>query len=124
MGVLRTLRGWSGVLLAGFLALAILIPTLDTYICIADVQQASVTSVTKQMAQTGLQKNVPDQSQKTHDDADSSCPHGHCHHWVGVAKLGERLALNITLTNGELPGGLYSSPPSAAQIQLLRPPRA
>lgn len=124
MSVLGTLRGLSGLVLAGLLALAILVPTVDTFVCIADVQLSSDASVSNEMAQTGLQESVPDQRQKMHDDTDSSCPHGHCHHWIGVAKPGERLALDISLAQGELPSGLYSSPPSAPQIQLLRPPRA
>jgi hypothetical protein len=120
MAMFRKLRGWSGVLFAGLLAFAILIPTLDTFMCIADVQHPQ--SVTAQLDQPAM--DLPAQPKQTHDDGDASCIHGHCHHWVGVAKFGERLALEAKLTYGELPRGLYNSPPSAPQLELLRPPRA
>jgi len=116
MAKFRTLRGWSAILLAGFLTFAILIPTIDTFVCIADIGQtvADTASLTQASKDTPIQ----------HDDGDASCIHGHCHHWVGVAKIGERLAFEVTLTDGEAPRGLYDSPPSAPQIELLRPPRA
>jgi len=116
-----TLRGWNAVLLAGFLTIAILVPTIDTFVCIADIGHAASVSETKALVQAGDMKGAPGQP---HDDGDASCIHGHCHHWVGVAKFGERFALEVTLTHGELPHGLYNSPPSAPQIELLRPPRA
>ena len=109
------MRGWSAVLLAGLLTFAILIPTIDTFVCIADIGQSETIS----SAQAG--NDAPAQP---HDDGDASCIHGHCHHWVGVAKIGERLAFDVTLTDGGIPPGLYGPPPSAPQIELLRPPRA
>jgi len=111
MAKLGTLRGWCAVFLAGFLTFAILIPTIDSFVCIDDVGQAETISLAS--------KDAP-----PHDDGDASCIHGHCHHWVGVAKIGERLAFDVSLTDGEPPRGLYNAPPSAPQIELLRPPRA
>ena len=111
MAKLGTVRGWVAVCLAAFLTFAVLIPTIDTFICIADIGQSESVSLAS--------NEVP-----PHDDGDASCIHGHCHHWVGVAKIGERLAFDVSLTDGEPPRGLYNAPPSAPQIELLRPPRA
>jgi hypothetical protein len=121
MGMFGTLRGWTAALLVGFLTLAILVPTIDTFICIADIGQATSGSETKALVNVGDVKDAPGQP---HDDGDASCIHGHCHHWVGFVKFGERLALEVTLTSGAIPQGLYNPPPSAPQIELLRPPRA
>jgi hypothetical protein len=113
MAKLGTVRGWVAVCLAAFLTFAILIPTIDTFVCIDDIGQTE--SVT-------LAGN--DAPAQPHDDGDASCIHGHCHHWVGVPKIGERLAFDLKLTDGKIPPGLYAPPPSAPQIELLRPPRA
>jgi len=117
MAKLGTVRGWVAVCMAGFLTFAILIPTIDTFVCIDDIGQtvSDTTSLAK------ASKDAPAQPQ---DDGDASCIHGHCHHWVGVAKIGERLAFDVTLTDGGIPPGLYGPPPSAPQVELLRPPRA
>ena len=114
-----TLGGWGGTFFAGLLTFALLIPTLDTYMCIADVQQPQ--SATAQLDQSA--KSVPAQPKQQHDEGDASCIHGHCHHWVGIAKIGERLAFDVTLTDGKVPSGLFGPLPSAPQNQLLRPPQ-
>ena len=111
MARFRILRGWSAVLLAGLLTFAVLIPTIDSFVCIDDIGQSEIS-----LAQAD--------NEARHDDGDASCIHGHCHHWVGVAKIGERLAFDVSMTDGGIPSGLYGPPPSAPQIELLRPPRA
>ena len=111
------MRECSAVLLAGILTFAILIPTIDTFVCIADIGQTETIS----LAQAG---NQAGNGAPPHEDGDASCIHGHCHHWVGVAKIGERLAFDVSMTDGGIPSGLYGPPPSAPQIELLRPPRA
>jgi hypothetical protein len=115
MGKVRLLRAWSGVLLAGFLACALLIPTIDTFVCIADADQSVAVSAAQ--SDSGP-------SQPAHDDGDSSCIHGHCHHWVGVARLTDRVAHDSVTTDAGLVRTAYSPPASAPQVQLLRPPRA
>jgi hypothetical protein len=115
MARFRILRGWSAVLLTGLLTVAVLIPTIDSFVCIDDIGQSETIS----LAQAG--NDAPGQP---HEDGDASCIHGHCHHWVGVAKIGERLAFDVSLTDGEMTRGLYGPPSSAPQIELLRPPRA
>lgn len=117
MAMFGTLRGWSAVLRAMFLAFAIMIPTIDTCICSLDEDQAAFNT----KVSVGDTNKVPSQPRHA---GDVSCNHGHCHHWVGVAKVSERPAFELTLTNGELPQGLYRSPPSAPQNELLRPPQA
>lgn len=114
MARLGTMRGWVAVCLAAFLTFAILIPTIDTFVCIDDIGRSETVSLAKAGADAPVQK---------HDDGDASCIHGHCHHWVGVPKIGERLAFEAKLTDGRIPPGLYAPPLSAPQIELLRPPR-
>ena len=121
MAMFGTLRGWSAALLVGFLTCAILVRTIDTFVCIADIGQATSASEAKALAHAGDVKDAPSQP---HDDGDASCIHGHCHHWVGFVKFSERLALGVNLKSGVIPQGLYNPPPSAPQIELLRPPRA
>ena len=111
MARLGTVRGWVAVCLAAFLTFAVLIPTIDTFVCIDDIGQTETLSLAGNEA-------------PPHDDGDASCIHGHCHHWVGVAKTGERAAFDLSLTEGGIAPGLYAPPPSAPQIELLRPPRA
>ena len=111
MAKLGTVRGWVAVCLAAFLTFAVLIPTIDTFVCIDDIGQTETLS-------------LADNDAPPHDDGDASCIHGHCHHWVGVAKSGERAAFDVSLTEGGIAPGLYAPPPSAPQIELLRPPRA
>ena len=117
MARLGTLRGWSAVLRAMFLAFAIMIPTIDTCICSADEDQAAFSV----KVSVGDTSNAPAQPRHA---GDASCNHGHCHHWVGVPRIGERLAFEAKLTDGRIPPGLYAPPPSAPQIELLRPPQA
>lgn len=111
------MRGWNAVFLAALLTFAVLIPTIDSFVCIADFGQSETVSLAQAGHQAG--NDAP-----RHDDGDASCIHGHCHHWVGVAKTGERAAFDVSLTDGGIAPGLYGPPPSAPQIELLRPPRA
>jgi hypothetical protein len=113
MAKLGTVRGWAAVCLAAFLTFAILIPTIDTFVCIDDIGQSET------LAFAGNDAPAPPPG-----DGDASCIHGHCHHWVGVPKIGERLTFDVKPADGRIPPGLYGPPPSAPQIELLRPPRA
>jgi hypothetical protein len=119
MEKVRFLRRWSGTLLALLLTFAVLTPTVDTFICIADVGEKVVA--TQDQPHSGEAKQLPAQP---HDDGDSSCIHGHCHHWVGYARLGERLALAISAHRASPITGTYNRPDSAPSLELLRPPQA
>lgn len=116
MTKLGTLRGWSAVLRAVLLAFAIMIPTIDTCICSAEEDQSTFST----KVSVGDANNLP----SPRHAGDASCNHGHCHHLVGVAKIGDRLAFLSTLIEGGSAPGLSRSPPSAPQIELLRPPQA
>ena len=118
MAKFKTLRGWSTVLRAVFLAFAIMIPTIDTCICSLDEDQAAAFNVKVSVDHTDKAPSQPRHA------GDMSCNHGHCHHWVGVAKIGERLAFEVRLTDSEIPSGLFGPPPSAPKNELLRPPQA
>jgi len=118
MILLGFLRKWNGALLAALLALAVLAPTIDSFICISDVGNTA-TAVQEQVA--GMDKDILDQS---HDDGDASCSHGHCHHWVGFTKVGERMAFNANAKHLTPTPALSTAPPSAPQNALLRPPQA
>jgi len=112
VGVFRNL---SGALLAILLALAVLTPAVDTFVCIGDEAVATA------QANIVASKNLPAQQ---HDDGDSSCIHGHCHHWVGYPRMSVRLAV-ATATGRTAPiAGRYDQPSSAPPIELLRPPQA
>jgi len=121
MGRTGFLRKWSGTLLAGLMALALLVPTIDSFICIADIGQPTQVA-SAQNVQTA--KQFPAQPQQDQDDVDPLCPHGHCHHWVGVTRLAERVDLKPSAKILEPVRGDYDSPPSAPRTELLRPPRA
>jgi hypothetical protein len=114
-----TRHGWGGMLLAALLVFGLMTPTIDTFICIAD-DAATVQDHTLKLAG----KQLPEKPVLPHDDGDALCVHGHCHHYVGVAKGPERLAFAVAMTFREPFYGRYGPPPTAPQIELLRPPRA
>jgi hypothetical protein len=117
MALRAKLREWSGMLLACFLVVAVLTPTIDIFACVSD---PGATVVSEQGTSSHLDAGKP-----THDESDSACMHGHCHHWAGFTKLAERASLEgAGLTSLDAPTGSYRPHPSAPQIQLLRPPRA
>ena len=120
MGLLALLRKCSGTLVAVLMTFALLTPTIDSFICIADVESKAAVTDT---AQTSAMKQVPVQPRHT-DDGDASCIHGHCHHWVGYSRFAERLDFEPSGRHLETVLGLYDSPPSAPKTELLRPPRA
>lgn len=115
------LHRWTGWLIAAILVVSLLTPTIDAFGCIADsVPEASRIGITL----VAVEEGAPAEKSPVHADGDALCVHGHCHHWVGVAKLSERLLFNAALTLNEPSFGLYGMPPSALKTDLLRPPRA
>ncbi len=119
MALRAKLREWSGMLLACFLVVAVLTPTIDTFACLSDL---AATVVSEPGTSSEL---ILDAGEPTHDERDSACIHGHCHHWAGFTKLAERASLEgAGLTSLDAPMGSFRPRPSAPQIQLLRPPRA
>jgi hypothetical protein len=113
------LRRWSGTLFAALLVLAVLTPTVDTFVCIDDF--GGTVAVAQNQDHPGPSKNFPVQQ---HDDGDSSCIHGHCHHWVGYQRLGGRLAFASAAGRAAPIMGGYDRPASAPPIEILRPPQA
>ena len=120
MALRAKLREWSGMLLACFLVVAVLTPTIDIFACVSDLAAGVVVSEPGTSSHLALDAGEP-----THDESDSACIHGHCHHWAGFTKLAERASLEgAGLTSLDAPMGAYRPRPSAPPIQLLRPPRA
>ena len=100
------------MLLAAVLAFSVLLPTLDTFICL---DEPAVTA-----SASGTVRSPP-----THEDGgDALCVHGHCHHWVGVARVAERLNFTLAESTAGAFYALYGPPPAAPPHELLRPPRA
>lgn len=118
MAKFAKLRGGSGMLLACFLVVAVLTPTIDTFACVSDL----ATSI----SQAGTSSPPsPGSGEPAHDDEDTACIHGHCHHWPGFTKLADRTSFEgAGLASLDAPMGLYRTRPSAPPVQLLRPPRA
>jgi hypothetical protein len=114
---------WMRPALAGLLLLGLLVPTLDAFNCIADLApEAGIAGLTHQAtAQISQDDPAPPAGQP---DADPLCPHGHCHHLLGVTRLAERTDFAPSTRIVEPTGGNYDSPPSAPRTELLRPPRA
>lgn len=118
MAIRAKLPTWSWMLLACFLVVAVLTPTIDTFACVADL----ATSVSQAGTSGGP---APAGGEPAHDDEDSACIHGHCHHWPGFTKLADRTSLEgAGLTSLDAPMGVFRPRPSPPPIQLLRPPRA
>lgn len=117
MALRAKLPVWSWMLLAGFLVVAVLTPTIDAVACGYDLS----TSV----SQAGTSSPPSPDGEPVHDDEDSACIHGHCHHWPGFTKLADRTSLDgAGITSLDAPMGLYRPRPSVPPVQLLRPPRA
>jgi len=113
------LRKWSGTLFASLLMLAVLVPVIDTFVCVDDTSgKPAVTSI---QGKAVASKELPVQQ---HDDGDSSCIHGHCHHWVGVPRVSERVAFVTSAKRATPILAAYEQRSSAPPFELLRPPRA
>ena len=113
------MRCLSRLVLVCTIALAILVPLIDTYMCVDEV--VAPTTMIASTAGTNDQNQAP---QPNHNDGDQFCIHGHCHHWVAFTKLSERLTVLANLTDADLVLGVYDTPDSAPPVELLRPPRA
>jgi hypothetical protein len=127
--LVKSLRGWSGPLLAALLTLAVLTPTLDMFVCADDQQSTAITVIASAMpsvevhAASDLHKKSSMPAER-HDADDSGCIHGHCHHGIGAAKLAEtELAAEAAPGDGILPR-LSAAPHLNLGLDLLRPPRA
>ena len=107
------------MLLATLLTLAVLVPAIDTFVCLGDVDgKPAVTTIA---AGSIASKEVPVQQ---HDDGDSSCIHGHCHHWVGYDRFAERVSAPSDGSRADPITGAVEHRISAPQLELLRPPQA
>lgn len=108
-------RIWARAVFACVLAIALLVPTIDTCVCATDLGAPQVAS---------SQANKPAAS--SHDDEaakGSPCHYCHCSQPVGVTRL-ERVALGTAVSDANegwaSPDALHPAPSST----LLRPPRA
>lgn len=114
---------WMRPVLAGLVLLGLLMPTLDAFTCIDDFGPKAAVGGLAQQDKAVAAKDSPAQPLGWQEDADPLCPHGHCHHWVGVT-LAERTDFGLSTQILEPLRGDYDSPPSAPRMGLLRPPRA
>lgn len=120
MALFGNLRRWSGALLAGFLTLALMTPTLDIFLCGGE----SALAATDQAFKTASADDASSQQQQQNHDADSDCGHGHCHHGVWAGQMTNRPGFAANLSYVDFSQRLYSRPPSPPPVTLLRPPRA
>ena len=119
MALFGNLRGWSGALLACFLTLALMTPTLDIFLCGGENELA----VAGEMLKVASADNASSQQQQNQDE-DTDCGHGHCHHGVWAGQLTNRPGFAVNLSYVDFSQRLYSRPPSPPPVTLLRPPRA
>ena len=122
--IVARLRQWARPVLAGLLLLGLLIPTLDAFKCIDDLTPKGAIGNFVQVTKALTTQEHPDQPVTDQDDVDPLCPHGHCHHWLGLARLSDRLDFRLSAKIMEPVRGAYERPPSAPRTELLRPPRA
>jgi hypothetical protein len=120
MTLFGNLRGWSGALLAGFLTLALMTPTLDIFLCGGE----SALAATDQAFKTASADDASGQQQQQNHDTDSDCDHGHCHHGIWMGQMVNPSAFAVSLSSMDFSQALYSRPPSPPPMTLLRPPRA
>ncbi len=122
MALLKTLRKLGAPLLAALLTLAVLTPTIDVYACAND-KAPSVTTATVSLSKVASQQQKSNAPIERHDDGDSGCIHGHCHHGIGMAKLSETQLASVALPLSKVAPWAIDAPPSAPSNGLLRPPR-
>jgi hypothetical protein len=122
MSLLKTLRKLGGPLFAALLALAVVMPTIDVYACAND-KAPTATTVSAAVSKVASQQQKSGAPIERHDDGDSGCIHGHCHHGIGMAKLSEVELASVTLPMGKVAPRTVETPPSGPAIDLLRPPR-
>jgi hypothetical protein len=103
------------------LALALFAPSLDMLVCAGDQE------IAPPMTAASAGHPAHEISHKLHDDhndGDTVCVHGHCHHGFGAASLTVRPLLEVAVTRLELPARVYDAPPASLPNPLYRPPRA
>lgn len=121
MSFWKALQKLGRPLMVVLLALAVLTPTVDVYACANDKAPSAVTASSVQAkAMDHKNTNIPIER---HDDGDSGCIHGHCHHGIGVAKLNEVQNVAQTMALDTVMPWSFDTPSSAPPLDLLRPPR-
>ena len=120
MALFGNLRGWSGALLACFLTLALMTPTMDIFLCGGE----SALAATDQAFKTASADDASGQQQQQNHDTDSDCDHGHCHHGIWMGQMVHPPTFAVSLSSMDFSQAIYSRPPSAPPVTLLRPPRA
>ena len=118
MTLFGNLRGWCGALLAAFLTLALMTPTMDIFLCGGENELVSAGEVLK-----AASADHASGQQQNHDE-DTDCDHGHCHHGVWAGQLANRPDFAVALSYIDFSQRIYSRPPSPPPVTLLRPPRA
>ena len=111
----RTVRTLEGTLLACLLVLSVLMPSVDAYICIADAK--TDTAFLADHAQH------PNPEPADPDAGDAMCVNGHCHYWVGIARMAEPYSYAAAVFSVEPARTAYNTSPSAPPNELLRPPQ-
>ena len=109
------LRGKFNGLLAVLLVVALVLPTIDTCICAADLGLADP-------AQTSAAQSAV----VSHDSEGVKgglCQNCHCFHLAGLVRM-ERVMLGATISSNLTAWAVPEAPDTVPGFTLLRPPRA
>jgi len=114
MGLSSVRQGWMAALLASFLALFVLVSTVEAATCGPEARTHASETIA----------DAPSDSNETgRSDQHAICSHGHCHHSGVVANTGPELGL-ASLTGRELRRMPPTNPlVSSAPAGLDRPPQ-
>ena len=108
-------RGKLSGLLAVLLVITLILPTIDTCICAADLGMADPVEI------SAVQSAVP-----SHDSGNIKgglCQNCHCFHLAGLVRM-DRVMLGTTISSNLAAWAVLEAPYTAPGFMLLRPPRA
>lgn len=99
MGILSARHGWIATLLASFLALFVLVSTVEAAVCAPEEAASHTSQMIVDAPSDTDDTGVPDQH--------TICSHGHCHHGA-AAMIPTPAAFTLTATHQD-PGPLRSA---------------
>jgi hypothetical protein len=114
----RTGSKWRAFFLACLVTIGLFVATLDIFACGDESPFVSPGQSTMVVA-GGEQSPV-----QNHDDGDSGCLHGHCHHVFAHVQLANGAGPALAAIPRERVIAFDTLPPAGHPSQLLRPPRA
>jgi hypothetical protein len=103
-----------------FLALALFAPSFDMLVCAGDQEIAPPMT----MAQNGETHEIAHKLHDDHNDGDTVCAHGHCHHGFSPTTIDTTPELAVTVTTVQPLRGMHETPRLSLLPELFRPPRA